>query len=64
MDQYLPILLLVVLALLFAVGSFMASRMLGPKAGSTRPSAAPTSPASPPSASRPPASRCASTWWR
>ncbi len=30
MDQYLPILLLLVLALLFAVGSFMASRMLGP----------------------------------
>jgi NADH-quinone oxidoreductase subunit A len=30
MDQYLPILLLLVLALLFATGSFMASRMLGP----------------------------------
>jgi NADH-quinone oxidoreductase subunit A len=30
MDQYLPILLLLVLATLFAVGSFMASRMLGP----------------------------------
>jgi len=30
MDQYLPILLLLVLSLLFAVGSFMASRMLGP----------------------------------
>jgi NADH-quinone oxidoreductase subunit A len=30
MDQYLPILLLLVLALVFAVGSFMASRMLGP----------------------------------
>jgi NADH-quinone oxidoreductase subunit A len=30
MDQYLPILLLVVLATLFATGSFMASRMLGP----------------------------------
>jgi NADH-quinone oxidoreductase subunit A len=30
MDQYLPILLLLVLVLLFAVGSFMASRMLGP----------------------------------
>jgi NADH-quinone oxidoreductase subunit A len=30
MDQYLPILLLLVLALLFAVGSFMASHMLGP----------------------------------
>ena len=30
MDQYLPILLLVVLALLFAIGSFVASRVLGP----------------------------------
>jgi NADH-quinone oxidoreductase subunit A len=30
MDQYLPILLLVVLSLAFAIGSFMASRMLGP----------------------------------
>jgi NADH-quinone oxidoreductase subunit A len=30
MDQYLPILLLAVLALVFAVGSFVASRMLGP----------------------------------
>jgi len=30
MDQYLPILLLMVLVLLFAVGSFMASKMLGP----------------------------------
>ncbi len=30
MDQYLPILLLVVLSLLFAVGSFAASRVLGP----------------------------------
>jgi len=30
MDQYLPILLLVVLALVFAVGSFIASRVLGP----------------------------------
>jgi NADH-quinone oxidoreductase subunit A len=31
MDQYLPILLIVVLALLFAVGSFIASGTLGPK---------------------------------
>jgi NADH-quinone oxidoreductase subunit A len=30
MDQYLPILLLLVLSLVFAIGSFMASRMLGP----------------------------------
>jgi len=30
MDQYLPILLLVVLSLAFAVGSFVASRALGP----------------------------------
>ena len=30
MDQYLPILLLLVLSVLFAGGSFMASRMLGP----------------------------------
>jgi NADH-quinone oxidoreductase subunit A len=30
MDQYLPILLLVVLSLAFAIGSFMASGMLGP----------------------------------
>jgi NADH-quinone oxidoreductase subunit A len=30
MDQYLPVLLILVLALLFAIGSFMASRMLGP----------------------------------
>ncbi len=30
MDQYLPILLLVVLSLLFAIGSFVASRTLGP----------------------------------
>jgi NADH-quinone oxidoreductase subunit A len=30
MDQYLPILLLVVLALVFAIGSFAASKMLGP----------------------------------
>ena len=30
MDQYLPILLLVVLALLFAIGSFVASKTLGP----------------------------------
>src|ERR1700684_4108731 len=31
MDQYLPILLIVVLALLFAVGSFIASGTLGPR---------------------------------
>jgi NADH-quinone oxidoreductase subunit A len=31
MDQYLPILLLVVLALVFAVGAFMSQRMLGPR---------------------------------
>jgi NADH-quinone oxidoreductase subunit A len=30
MDQYLPILLLIVLVLVFAIGSFMASKMLGP----------------------------------
>jgi len=30
MVQYLPILLILVLALLFAIGSFVASRMLGP----------------------------------
>jgi NADH-quinone oxidoreductase subunit A len=30
MDQYLPILLLVVLSMVFAVGSFIASRALGP----------------------------------
>ncbi|MGH9106818.1 MAG: NADH-quinone oxidoreductase subunit A, partial [Acidimicrobiales bacterium] len=30
MEQYLPILLLLVLALLFAIGSFAASRMLAP----------------------------------
>ena len=30
MDQYLPILLLIVLVLAFAIGSFMASKMLGP----------------------------------
>jgi NADH-quinone oxidoreductase subunit A len=30
MDQYLPILLLAVLALVFAVGSFIASAMMGP----------------------------------
>jgi NADH-quinone oxidoreductase subunit A len=30
MDQYLPILLLALLALVFAIGSFIASRMLGP----------------------------------
>jgi NADH-quinone oxidoreductase subunit A len=30
MDQYLPILLLTVLALVFATGSFIASRVLGP----------------------------------
>jgi NADH-quinone oxidoreductase subunit A len=30
MEQYLPILLLLVLALLFAIGSFAASKMLGP----------------------------------
>lgn len=30
MDQYLPILLLFVLALIFAVGSFIASHVLGP----------------------------------
>jgi NADH-quinone oxidoreductase subunit A len=30
MDQYLPILLLIVLVLAFAIGSFMASQMLGP----------------------------------
>jgi NADH-quinone oxidoreductase subunit A len=30
MDQYLPILLLVVLALVFAIGSFIASRLLAP----------------------------------
>jgi NADH-quinone oxidoreductase subunit A len=31
MDQYLPILLIVVLALLFAIGSFIASGTLGPR---------------------------------
>jgi NADH-quinone oxidoreductase subunit A len=30
MDQYLPILLLLVLSVVFAIGSFIASRMLGP----------------------------------
>lgn len=30
MDQFLPVLLMVVLALVFAVGSFAASKMLGP----------------------------------
>jgi NADH-quinone oxidoreductase subunit A len=30
MDQYLPILLLVVLSLVFAIGTFMSQRMLGP----------------------------------
>ncbi|MGH9077578.1 MAG: NADH-quinone oxidoreductase subunit A [Acidimicrobiales bacterium] len=35
MDQYLPILLLLVLGVAFAAGSFLASRLLGP----TRPSA-------------------------
>jgi NADH-quinone oxidoreductase subunit A len=30
MDQYLPILLLIVLVLVFAIGSFMGSKMLGP----------------------------------
>jgi NADH-quinone oxidoreductase subunit A len=32
MDQYLPVLLILVLALLFAIGSFMGSRTLGPRA--------------------------------
>ncbi|HXW81822.1 MAG TPA: NADH-quinone oxidoreductase subunit A [Acidimicrobiales bacterium] len=32
MDQYLPILLILVLSLVFAVGSFMGSRTLGPRA--------------------------------
>jgi NADH-quinone oxidoreductase subunit A len=33
MDQYLPVLLILVLALVFAIGSFMGSRMLGPNTG-------------------------------
>ena len=49
MDQYLPILLLVVLALLFAIGSFMPPACSGPGSGSTLPSGARTSPASLPS---------------
>jgi len=31
MDQFLPVLLMVVLALVFAIGSFAASKMLGPR---------------------------------
>ena len=65
MDQYLPILFLVVLSLVFAVGSFVASRdARRPTAGSTRPRSAHTSPGSPPAAGRRRASRCGSTWWR
>ena len=61
MDQYLPVLLILVLALVFAIGSFMGSRMLGATRGSTRPSGGRTSRASLPSGSRRPASTCGST---
>ena len=62
---YLPLLLLAVLALMFAVGSLITYRGCSrPTAGSTRPSRAHTNPASPPGAGRHHASRSGSTWWR
>ena len=65
MDQYLPILLLVVLSLLFAVGSFVASRMLAPNGRLNPAKVGPLRVRDrPQSASPPPASRCGSTWWR
>ena len=62
MDQYLPILTMLVLAFLFAAGSFVASRLLGP----SRPTLAKSAPYEcgivPRPRARPSASRCASTW--
>ena len=63
MDQYLPILLLIVLALAFAAGAFATSKMLGPGGRvSTLQSRGRTSPASPLAESFRPASPCGSTW--
>ena len=62
--QYLPVVALLVLAVLFGALSRVASQLLGPAAPDRRPRRRRTSAASCPSASRPSASRCGSTWSR
>ena len=63
MDQYLPIFTMLVLAILFSGLSFF-GRACSPRARRRRPRRRPTSAASCRPASRPSASRCASTSWR
>ena len=64
MDDYLPILILIILGFLFAALSFVASALLAPKKRPTAAKIAPYECGIVPGIDPPTRSRCASTWWR
>ena len=64
MGQYLPIVVMLVLAVVFAAVSFIASKLLAPRSADRREVRAVRVRHRARARSRPSASRCASTWWR
>ena len=63
MGQYLPVVTMAVLAVVFAAVSLLMSKLLAPRRSTTAKRAR-TSRASSRPATTPSASRCTSTWWR